>query len=107
MDLTLDDSAQDMARRTLTVAPERFCVAGLSMGGYVALAILRQADVGRIVRKMAERVGLEAFLRQQRSIMSRPDPLSDLKYVIVPTFIGVGDGDTYHRLRYLAKRARP
>lgn len=41
--LTLDRSVEAMARRTLAVAPARFSLAGLSMGGYVALEIMRQA----------------------------------------------------------------
>lgn len=42
-DLTRDDTVQDMARRVLAAAPSRFSLAGLSMGGYVAQEILRQA----------------------------------------------------------------
>jgi len=42
-DLTADSSISAMASRVLTTAPERFCLAGLSMGGYVALEIMRQA----------------------------------------------------------------
>ncbi len=42
-DLTLDDSVAAMAARTLAVAPPRFALAALSMGGYVAFEILRQA----------------------------------------------------------------
>ena len=42
-DLTLDDSIPAMARRVLAVEPPRFALAGLSMGGYVALEIMRQA----------------------------------------------------------------
>lgn len=42
-DLRLDDTIKDMALRTLAAAPPRFALAGLSMGGYVALEILRQA----------------------------------------------------------------
>lgn len=38
-----DDSTGTMAARLLAEAPERFAVAGLSMGGYVALETLRQA----------------------------------------------------------------
>jgi pimeloyl-ACP methyl ester carboxylesterase len=41
--LTLDDTVEAMARRTLAAAPARFSLAGLSMGGYVALEIMRQA----------------------------------------------------------------
>jgi len=42
-DLRLDDSIRAMAARTLAAAPPRFALAGLSMGGYVALEIMRQA----------------------------------------------------------------
>ncbi len=42
-DLTQDDSMRAMARRTLAAAPPRFSLAGLSMGGYVAQEIMRQA----------------------------------------------------------------
>ncbi|ODT69245.1 MAG: alpha/beta hydrolase [Pelagibacterium sp. SCN 63-23] len=42
-DLRLDDSIAAMAARTLVAAPPRFALAGLSMGGYVALEIMRQA----------------------------------------------------------------
>ena len=42
-DLRLDDSIAAMATRTLAAAPPRFALAGLSMGGYVALEIMRQA----------------------------------------------------------------
>lgn len=39
----LDDSIAAMARRILAGAPDRFALAGLSMGGYVAMEIWRQA----------------------------------------------------------------
>lgn len=42
-DLTQDETVGDMARRVLAAAPPRFALAGLSMGGYVAQEILRQA----------------------------------------------------------------
>jgi len=42
-DLSQDDSIVAMARRALAVAPPRFALAGLSMGGYVAFEIMRQA----------------------------------------------------------------
>ncbi len=42
-DLTHDDSMAGMARSVLEMAPERFALAGFSMGGYVALEIMRQA----------------------------------------------------------------
>lgn len=42
-DLTADDSVAAMAKRALAAAPPRFALAALSMGGYVAFEILRQA----------------------------------------------------------------
>lgn len=42
-DLTRDDSMAGMAKRVLAAAPPRFALAGLSMGGYVALEIMRRA----------------------------------------------------------------
>jgi pimeloyl-ACP methyl ester carboxylesterase len=38
-----DDSLAAIARRLLADAPPRFALAGLSMGGYVAMEVLRQA----------------------------------------------------------------
>ncbi len=48
-DLTRDDSIEAMAARALEEAPDTFALAGLSMGGYVAQEILRQAP-GRVKR---------------------------------------------------------
>lgn len=42
-DLTQDDQLGPMARRVLAAAPETFALAGLSMGGYLAFEIMRQA----------------------------------------------------------------
>ena len=42
-DHTRDDSIPAIASRLLKDAPERFSLAGLSMGGYVALEVIRQA----------------------------------------------------------------
>jgi pimeloyl-ACP methyl ester carboxylesterase len=48
-----DDSMAAIARRILSAAPPRFALAGLSMGGYIAFEIMRQAP---------ERVGKLALL---------------------------------------------
>ena len=48
-ELTSQDSVAAMARSVLEAMPERFALAGLSMGGYVAFEIMRQAPE-RIVR---------------------------------------------------------
>jgi pimeloyl-ACP methyl ester carboxylesterase len=42
-DHTRDDSIAAVARRILAAAPPRFALAGLSMGGYIAFEIMRQA----------------------------------------------------------------
>lgn len=148
-DLTRDDSVAAMAQRTLAAAPERFALAALSMGGYVAFEILRQAPgrvtrlalfdtsaapddeeriarrkagiaslkvgkfagvtrrllprlvhashvdgpVGAAVRAMAERVGAEAYMRQIKAIMNRPDSRPLLPSIAIPTLVAVGDDD--------------
>lgn len=43
------DTMRDLARRVLDAAPERFALGGLSMGGIVAMEVLRQAP-GRVAR---------------------------------------------------------
>jgi pimeloyl-ACP methyl ester carboxylesterase len=48
-DHTRDDSMAAIAGRILAAAPPRFALAGLSMGGYVSLEIMRQAPA-RVAR---------------------------------------------------------
>jgi len=48
-DHTRDASMEAIARRVLAAAPPRFALAGLSMGGYIAFEVVRQAP-GRIAR---------------------------------------------------------
>ena len=150
MDLTRDDSVTALAERVLDEAPTTFALAGLSMGGYVALEIMRQApervdrlalvdtnarpdseeqsenrhrllrlaeigtfkgvtprllptlihpsrmndpDVAGVVTEMAERVGQEAFVRQQTAIMNRPDSRPDLDGIRVATLVLAGRED--------------
>ncbi len=149
-DLTQHESVKDMAAHVLASAPERFALAGLSMGGYVAQEIMRQAPerverlalldtsaradsdeqlakrkglialaktgkfkgvtpkllplllspehlkneaMGAIVMEMAERVGRDAFVRQQTAIMSRPDGRESLSCITCPTLVIVGRED--------------
>jgi pimeloyl-ACP methyl ester carboxylesterase len=139
-----------MAEATLEEAPDRFALAGLSMGGYCAFEIMRQAPqrVTRLalldtsarqdteeqrsrrrglielaqkgefkgvtprllplflhqdrlgdealtstVRSMAERVGKDAFLRQQTAIMGRPDSRPGLARIACPTVVLTGRQD--------------
>jgi pimeloyl-ACP methyl ester carboxylesterase len=145
-----DDSVAAIAAHILVTAPPRFALVGLSMGGYIALAIMREApervarlalldssarpdtaeqserrrglialaEDGRfselpdllfpvfvhrnrqgdetlrvIVRTMAEETGPQAFMRQQRAIMTRPDCRAQLASIRCPTLVLVGDGD--------------
>jgi pimeloyl-ACP methyl ester carboxylesterase len=48
-DLTRDDNIAAMAARTLAGLPPQFALAGLSLGGYVALEIMRRAP-GRVTK---------------------------------------------------------
>lgn len=150
VDLTRDDSLVGMARRALAEAPPSFALAGLSMGGYVAQEVMRQAPervtrlalldtsaradtpeqtarrrglielsekgefrgvtprllpllihparhedkpLTDLVMGMAERVGKEAFLRQQKAIMGRPDGREDLRRIACPTLVLCGRQD--------------
>lgn len=149
-DLAGADSVEKMARGVLATAPERFALAGLSMGGYVALEIMRQAPervrllalldtsarpdtteqterrhallrmshqgefkgvtprllpqlihadrlsdtaLTTIVMEMAERVGHDAFVRQQAAIMTRPDSRLSLGRISCPTLVLCGRED--------------
>ncbi len=148
-DLTLDADLGSMALRVLADAPPRFALAGLSMGGYAALEVMRRAPervthlalfdtsarpdtpeqarkrrglmaltrsgqfkgvtprllpsllhpdqvdgpLGHDVREMAERVGREAFLRQQQAILQRPDSRPMLPGIAVPALVAVGEHD--------------
>ncbi|WIJ26025.1 alpha/beta fold hydrolase [Devosia sp. RR2S18] len=84
-DLTQDDSITAMAARTLASAPVRFAMAGLSMGGYVALEIMRQAPerVSHLAlldttarpddeaRKEVRRAGMDAVRQGKHLLIAR------------------------------------
>jgi pimeloyl-ACP methyl ester carboxylesterase len=149
-DHTRDDSIPAIAARILAAAPPRFALAGLSMGGYIAFEIMRQAsqrvaklallDTGAraetaaqtegrrapmelarngrlaevadaafeffvhpdrygdvalkaLVKTMAEETGAQAYLRQQRAIMDRPESRPSLSAIACPTLVLVGEQD--------------
>lgn len=145
-----DDKVAAIAARILADSPPRFALAGLSLGGYIAFAMLRQAPeriaklalldtsarpdtaeqsarrenfiamaeageltevvdtltrvylhrnrhnddaLKRVVQDMAADTGVEAFVRQQKAIMSRMDSRPLLATIRCPTLVLVGDGD--------------
>lgn len=147
---SLNDTLQGIAQRLLAAAPPRFALCGLSMGGYVAFEVLRQAPervtrlalldtsakpatqetngpreqmialaekgafdnvttllwqklvapsrlvdepLRLLVRQMADDVGADGFIRQQRAIMRRPDSRPTLKSSSCPVLILVGEED--------------
>jgi pimeloyl-ACP methyl ester carboxylesterase len=151
-DLTGHETVHDMAASVLHDSPwKEFAVAGLSMGGYVAQEILRQAPqrvtklalldtrsrpelpaeirrrhqfmklaqtergftpvtnrmlplmlhesrvkdapLVKVIREMAERTGIEAYIRQQKAIIARPDFLPDLAKIKCPTLVLCGRQD--------------
>jgi len=150
IDMTRDDDMAAMAARVLSEAPDRFSLCGLSMGGYCALEVMRQAPdridrlalldtsarldapeqtarrhafidmvekgdfeamteelvpnfvhpdhwadehIAALIRGSARAVGKEAFLRQQRAIMSRPDSRPGLGTIDCPTLVLCGRQD--------------
>lgn len=52
-----------------------------------------ESPLAQEVVSMAERVGREAFLRQQSAVLNRPDSRPLLPQISVPTLIAVGDAD--------------
>lgn len=149
-DFTTQDSIAAMAESVLAAMPARFALAGLSMGGYVALEIMARAPqrVSRLalldtrfqtdspeltarrrglnelaekgefkgitprllplfihaarlddaaltgtITAMAERVGKDAFISQQRAIMGRRDHSATLVAIRVPTLVLCGRQD--------------
>ena len=150
IDMTRDASIEALAERVLAEAPPTFALAGLSMGGYTAQEIMRQAPerverlalvntnaradteeqrkfrqglidlaeigtfkgvtprllpslihpsrlndptVAGVMIASAERVGQEAFVRQQKAIMARKDGRGDLEAIRIPTLILTGRQD--------------
>ncbi|MFD1789896.1 alpha/beta fold hydrolase [Sphingomonas floccifaciens] len=67
-DLTVDDTLGGMAQRVLAHAPPRFAVAGVSLGGYVALEMIRCAP---------ERIERIALFGTRASLRSRPRSMGE------------------------------
>jgi pimeloyl-ACP methyl ester carboxylesterase len=65
-DLSQDETLPKMARRVLDAAPARFALAGLSMGGYCAQEIMRQAPE-RVLRLALLDTSARADTDEQRA----------------------------------------
>ncbi len=146
----LDETINSMAARILEDAPDKFALAGLSMGGYIAQEIMRQAperveklallntsaiadNAAQIKRRkcliqlvkmgkfkgvtprllpmlihhdalkdeyitstitdMAENIGQNTFINQQKAILDRIDSRDDLKNINIDTLIICGRQD--------------
>lgn len=151
-DLTDHETMKDMAASVLRDSPwKEFALAGLSMGGYVAQEIMRQAPqrvtrlalldtrsrpelpeetkrreqfmklaqtergftpvtnrmlplmlhesrvkdaaLIKVIREMAERTGVEGYIRQQKAIIARPDFRPLLPSIRCPTLVLCGRQD--------------
>jgi pimeloyl-ACP methyl ester carboxylesterase len=149
-DLAGADSLAGMVSAVLQGAPARFALAGLSMGGYAAFEVMRQAperverlalldtsarpdtpehkksrlelielakrgnfkgvtprllprwvhpsrvndpEIVTTVTEMTQRVGRDAFVRQQTAIMNRPDSRPLLSRIHCPTLVLCGHED--------------
>lgn len=149
-DNTQSDTIGGVASAILASAPPRFALAGLSLGGHIALEIMRQAP-GRVTRLalldttarpdtpeqtrrrlaqiakaqagrlgevadeqwplvvspaarenrqlrqvfqlMCEETGPDAFIRQQRALISRPDSRPGLGAIACPALVLAGESD--------------
>ena len=151
-DFADQQSIEEMGAAVLRDSPwKEFALAGLSMGGYVAQEIVRQAPqrvkklalldtrsrselpeeterrralmqlaqsggnftpvtnrmlpflvhesrvqdapLVKVIREMAERTGIEAYIRQQNAIIARPDYRSMLPSIACPTLVLCGRQD--------------
>lgn len=67
-DLTLDDTLAGMARRVLAFSPPCFAVAGVSLGGYVAMEMVRQQP---------DRITRVALFGTRASLSVRPRTMAE------------------------------
>jgi pimeloyl-ACP methyl ester carboxylesterase len=67
---------------------------------------LQDKAITDAVLAMAERIGKDAYLRQQQAIMKRPDGREDLKRIAVPTLVLCGRDDQATPYEHNAEIAR-
>jgi pimeloyl-ACP methyl ester carboxylesterase len=87
-----DDSIDGIARRILGEAPPRFALIGLSMGGYIAMAILRAAPE-RVAKLALLNTGARADTPQQTEIrktyieLARSGRFAEVPDLVWPLFV--------------------
>jgi pimeloyl-ACP methyl ester carboxylesterase len=67
---------------------------------------VQDAPLVRVIRGMAERTGIEGFVRQQTAIINRPDSRPGLKDIRVPTLILCGREDAITPLKLHEEMAK-
>lgn len=89
------DEARERRHRLIEIAQSgRFQdVVGMQIPNLVAPERVADAALVGVVRDMAAATGVEAYVRQQRAIMGRPDSRPDLAGIACPTLVLVGDRD--------------
>jgi pimeloyl-ACP methyl ester carboxylesterase len=95
---THDDGMGGIARRLLSVAPPKFALVGLSMGGYVAFEVLRQARdrVAKLVLldTTARPDAPEQTENRKRQIeMARDGRFSGIAQMLFPRFVAAARRD--------------
>jgi pimeloyl-ACP methyl ester carboxylesterase len=91
-----DDAEQTKRRHALLSQLEHGDFKGVTtrlLPLLVHLARLDDRALVAVVKRAAERVGVEAYRRQQRAIMGRPDGRKDLKKIKCPTLVLCGRQD--------------
>lgn len=68
-------------------------VADAHLPAFLSEKHLARDDLTSTIREMARSTGVEAYLRQQTAIMSRPDSREILREITVPTLVVVGADD--------------
>jgi pimeloyl-ACP methyl ester carboxylesterase len=97
-DHTRDDSMAGIAWRILSLAPPQFALVGLSMGGYIAFEIVRQAP-GRVAKlallDTAARPDLpEQTEQRKRQIeMAQSGRFADIARLLFPRFVAAARHD--------------
>lgn len=91
-DHTRDDSMAGIARRILSQAPARFALIGLSMGGYIAFEILRQAPERAAKLALLDTTARpdapeQTEARKRQIEMAQSGRFSDIARLLFPRFV--------------------